>query len=1604
MSGINRAALGLGAVGTVLTASVTRPILGLGMSIVGMASDSSEALSAVTNVFGTAAAGVIQHSQGAATAVGLSQTQYLSATTQLAAYGNMMGLTQQQTASFADQTVSAAADLASFYNTSPEDALGAINAGFRGEGDALERYGIIMNQATVEAYALEQGIWDGAGAMTNAQLVQARSGYIMSQLTSDTGSANAALGDFTETSGGLANQQRILTATAKDVGAQFGQVLLPIALKMVGGFAKVLGVMADLSPTAKTVVVVIGAIAAAAGPLLIVFGSLLGAVSAVGGALGTGGLVGAFTALLAPIALLIAAGVAFYAAYRSNFLGFADLVDSVFGGAKDVISGFVGGVKHFIDTFRSALDAITGPITEVRTATDAFGNSINVAVKVGERATTLTAIFTSIAEAIRGIGGGNIGVFNVIADAIDTVISTLNRLQFAFALAKAGGADNLHAAISALTGVFPKLKGPITLIINVVNTLKQTVGDLVEQFGFARTEGLDPVRAAFAALGEVFSPLHDSFRQMGEVVSDLVAVFSGLKDALFAAFSGDWSGVLDGLRDAFSAMGDYLWDVVRLWGEIIVDVFNMIDWGAVGTALLDGATAAFGLLTDAAGGLWDFIADSVSAIDFGAIGGLLMDGLRGVLDGLGELADWTLSVGLPTLGGAILSLASGAWDWITGQVPGLLSLAGDILDWTLDVGMPALGGAILDFAGDLWGWVKEGAAWLASALSPTLPDFDISVPLPGIIGDIINAFTDVWGFIRSLVPWLPGGETGAPADDLSIDDFDIAVPTPGISGTIVGAFTDMWGFVTDKVSWLTDTVSGVVNSFDLSSGVPAVGGAIVGAFGSMWDWIRAGVAWLSDTVSGIFQSFDLSSGIPAIGGAIVGAFGSMWEWIRGEVPWLAAIVDCAVDAFTASVPVPEIAGAVVGAYTDMCGWVHAKVSWLSDTISDVVDGFDISSGIPSISGAIVGAFTDLWGWVQNQVPWLSDPNVQAALQSFDLSSGIPAIGGAIVNAYTNIWEWAKAGASWLSDTWTAALEIGANVASGVVSVAADFVSNIMSGIAAGAGWLWDNTAGRFTSNANVEISASASGVPAVGSNGQEIAPPPLSASEITAFAQAYTDAQISIRTAIQTMMGDVLALKNQTIQDTTLATETTAASWAIWFNAVPPIVSLAAGQIMAAVSTMKLGVVADTNDATATMSASLGGWVGSAPPLVAVGAGQIMASISTMKIGVVADTGDMVNTTIATAGAWSTGMTGIASGLDASVRGSISQMKVGIVADVRDAVNTSIAEFGRIGREGAGAIDRAAGSIGASALNAGAMAALGVSNGIDTYLYRVTNSVNAIVSEVNRALRAGLRVASPSRLTAYYGEMTTEGYAKGITSSLSSVTSAVGAMVGTVTDGLSSLGGIRDIVAGIDAYTGSGPRPTGRGNFYANLQGADWRQSASGVDLRTATTLNDTMKIVGDSLAAVLQGGEWNSDVLAHLPNQTISDLTQQIGKALAPFEGQANVFESAFRALKNLIGTGSDGGAFANVFDPVEADLTKLANLLRGQFDVVAAVGTLPGGSPSSPAPTTTRPQNTYTLTQYNTMTVSVKDAEEMVRLSRFVDDLPQAMSIVFGNTGGSY
>lgn len=198
-------------------------------STIDAASDLNEAGTAVTAVFGSAFPAIERWSQGSARALGQSQLEALQAAQTFGVYGKAAGLAEAANAEFSTSLAGLATDLASFYNTSPQEAAQAIAAGLRGESEPLRAYGVLLDDATLRAKAMELGLISTTkNALTPQQRVLAANAAILEQTT-------VAQGDFTKTSAGLANQQRITAALWTDISARMGTLFLPAAVAVQTG-------------------------------------------------------------------------------------------------------------------------------------------------------------------------------------------------------------------------------------------------------------------------------------------------------------------------------------------------------------------------------------------------------------------------------------------------------------------------------------------------------------------------------------------------------------------------------------------------------------------------------------------------------------------------------------------------------------------------------------------------------------------------------------------------------------------------------------------------------------------------------------------------------------------------------------------------------------------------------------------------------------------------------------------------------------------------------------------------------------------------------------------------------------------------------------------------------------------------------------------------------------------------------------------------------------------------------------------------------------------------------------------------------------------------
>lgn len=185
------------------------------------ASNMEESLSKVNVVFGKGAREVEKFANSAARDLGQSKQAVLEAAGVFGTFGKAAGLAGTDLAVFSNDFTQLATDLASFNNTTPEEAVQAIGAALRGESEPLRRYGVLLNDATLKQEAMTLGIYDGKGALTAQQKILAAQSAIFKQ----TGDAQ---GDFMRTSDGLANSQRTLSAEFANVQVTLGQKLLPV--------------------------------------------------------------------------------------------------------------------------------------------------------------------------------------------------------------------------------------------------------------------------------------------------------------------------------------------------------------------------------------------------------------------------------------------------------------------------------------------------------------------------------------------------------------------------------------------------------------------------------------------------------------------------------------------------------------------------------------------------------------------------------------------------------------------------------------------------------------------------------------------------------------------------------------------------------------------------------------------------------------------------------------------------------------------------------------------------------------------------------------------------------------------------------------------------------------------------------------------------------------------------------------------------------------------------------------------------------------------------------------------------------------------------------
>jgi hypothetical protein len=190
------------------------------------ASDLSESMSKSNVVFGKSNKAVLDFAQNAAKSLGMSRQAAIESTATFGNFLGALGLGQPKAASMSMAMVKLAGDMASFNNQDPAEVLLALKSGLSGEAEPLKAFGVDVSDAALQVEALRVGMKKQGTTFTASQKAQLAYGLIMKQ-------TKTAQGDFARTSGGLANQQRILAAQFMDAKAKIGGFLLPAVVALI---------------------------------------------------------------------------------------------------------------------------------------------------------------------------------------------------------------------------------------------------------------------------------------------------------------------------------------------------------------------------------------------------------------------------------------------------------------------------------------------------------------------------------------------------------------------------------------------------------------------------------------------------------------------------------------------------------------------------------------------------------------------------------------------------------------------------------------------------------------------------------------------------------------------------------------------------------------------------------------------------------------------------------------------------------------------------------------------------------------------------------------------------------------------------------------------------------------------------------------------------------------------------------------------------------------------------------------------------------------------------------------------------------------------------
>lgn len=260
--------------GTTMSYSMTLPIMALSGGMANMAMNAFESEDMFEKAMGGMANSARTWSEQLRRDLGLNSYAIREQIGVLNVMSKAAGFSEKAALDLSKGIEMLTLNTSSLFNRSFDEMSTKMKSIFTGEVEPLRPFGVDISAKAMEDLAVTKGLSKQGDELSNQQKILLRYALVTEQLA-------VANNNLADTIDSPANKMRIMKERAEYLSIEFGKKLIPLTVKLFDAGNKVLGWLDKMPESMQTNILLVGGLAAAAGPVTFLLGGMATGLAAL---------------------------------------------------------------------------------------------------------------------------------------------------------------------------------------------------------------------------------------------------------------------------------------------------------------------------------------------------------------------------------------------------------------------------------------------------------------------------------------------------------------------------------------------------------------------------------------------------------------------------------------------------------------------------------------------------------------------------------------------------------------------------------------------------------------------------------------------------------------------------------------------------------------------------------------------------------------------------------------------------------------------------------------------------------------------------------------------------------------------------------------------------------------------------------------------------------------------------------------------------------------------------------------------------------------------------------------------------------------------------